>query len=217
MRLVPVRPLLTALWSGAAGHRIGRDVLGSECSSDRRSCGCPSSHVPEGDLPDAATIVNQRQVIAARIAQVLSRLPARARPRSTAVSNGSLSSLSNVTPEERAALALDPTSNASSTTSCSSRCSPTARRSSKPIRHGTLDTTAAGTVVAVLDTGVDKTHPFLAGKVVEEACLLEDRARPEPDALPERARSADRSRRGRPLHADQLLPWHARRGHRGGQ
>src|SRR5205807_3995123 len=28
-----------------------------------------------------------------------------------------------------------------------------------------------GTVVAVLDTGVDKTHPFLGGKVVEEACF----------------------------------------------
>jgi subtilisin family serine protease len=29
----------------------------------------------------------------------------------------------------------------------------------------------AGTVVAVLDTGVDKNHPFLTGKVVEEACF----------------------------------------------
>src|SRR5438094_29701 len=28
-----------------------------------------------------------------------------------------------------------------------------------------------GTVVAVLDTGVDKTHPFLGGKVIEEACF----------------------------------------------
>jgi subtilisin family serine protease len=27
-----------------------------------------------------------------------------------------------------------------------------------------------GQVIAILDTGVDKTHPFLAGKVVEEAC-----------------------------------------------
>ncbi len=30
--------------------------------------------------------------------------------------------------------------------------------------------TGAGQVVAVLDTGIDKTHPFLAGKVVSEAC-----------------------------------------------
>jgi subtilisin family serine protease len=30
--------------------------------------------------------------------------------------------------------------------------------------------TGAGEAVAILDTGVDKTHPFLAGKVVSEAC-----------------------------------------------
>lgn len=30
--------------------------------------------------------------------------------------------------------------------------------------------TGAGQAVAILDTGVDKTHPFLAGKVVAEAC-----------------------------------------------
>jgi subtilisin len=30
--------------------------------------------------------------------------------------------------------------------------------------------TGAGQVVAILDTGIDKTHPFLSGKVVSEAC-----------------------------------------------
>ncbi len=34
----------------------------------------------------------------------------------------------------------------------------------------TLGRTGSGRVIAILDTGVDKTHPFLAGKVVSEAC-----------------------------------------------
>src|SRR5262249_49746623 len=34
-----------------------------------------------------------------------------------------------------------------------------------------------GTVVAILDTGVDNTHPFLVGKVVEEACYSSTVAR----------------------------------------
>jgi subtilisin len=29
----------------------------------------------------------------------------------------------------------------------------------------------AGTVIAIIDSGVDKTHPFLTGKVIEEACF----------------------------------------------
>jgi len=33
-----------------------------------------------------------------------------------------------------------------------------------------------GRVIAILDTGVDKTHPFLAGKVVEEACYSSNAA-----------------------------------------
>ena len=31
--------------------------------------------------------------------------------------------------------------------------------------------TGAGQTIAVLDTGIDSSHPFLAGKVVEEACF----------------------------------------------
>ncbi|MDH5508918.1 MAG: S8 family serine peptidase, partial [Nitrospinota bacterium] len=36
--------------------------------------------------------------------------------------------------------------------------------------------TGAGWTVAILDTGVDKTHPFLTGKVVSEACYSYDNA-----------------------------------------
>jgi subtilisin len=36
----------------------------------------------------------------------------------------------------------------------------------------------AGTVIAIIDTGVDKTHPFLAGKVIEEACFSSDDSDP---------------------------------------
>ena len=38
--------------------------------------------------------------------------------------------------------------------------------------------TGAGQTVAIIDTGVDKTHPFLAGKVVAEACYSQDGACP---------------------------------------
>jgi subtilisin len=38
--------------------------------------------------------------------------------------------------------------------------------------------TGRGRVVAVIDSGVDKAHPFLAGKVVEEACYSTDGACP---------------------------------------
>ena len=34
-----------------------------------------------------------------------------------------------------------------------------------------LSLDGSGTVIAVLDTGVDSSHPFLGGKIVEEACF----------------------------------------------
>ena len=39
-----------------------------------------------------------------------------------------------------------------------------------------IPVTGNGTVVAILDSGVDKNHPFLSGKVVEEACFSSNNA-----------------------------------------
>ena len=71
----------------------------------------------------------------------------------------------------------------------------------------------AGTVVAVLDSGVDASHPFLSGKVVEEAC---SRARSTASAhpLPERPCAADRRGSGRAVPVERVRARHARGWHR---
>jgi subtilisin family serine protease len=130
----------------------------------------PTGVVPEGNLPDATTVLTQRQAIADRIAQVLSRLPAGARPVPRAFQTVPLLAL-ELTAAERAALALDPDV---------ARVVDDALlfpvlTDSVPLIEADQAWSAGydgtGIVVAVLDTGVDKNHPFLAGKVVEEACF----------------------------------------------
>jgi len=160
--------LLTALWWGLL---ILASVTEASAQTVRAivELRLPSALVPEGNLTDPATVVTQRQAIAARIAQVLSRLPARAGRQQRPLQTVPFVVL-DVTPEERAALTLDPD---------------VARvlddvllfpvlSDSVPLVEADQVWTAgydgSGSVIAVLDTGVDSAHPFLAGKVVEEAC-----------------------------------------------
>ena len=101
-----MRALLTALVSALF---ILASVVTSSAQTARVivEVRLPAGVVPEGNLPDATTIINQRQAIADRIAQVLSRLPAGARPVPRAFQTVPFLAL-ELTADERAALALDP-------------------------------------------------------------------------------------------------------------
>lgn len=131
--------------------------------------GVQAAFMPEGDLDSPAAVANQRNVIDGTLADVMSRLTTAGVavskrfdyiPFFTAtVSRAGLDALA-ITPgvtsiEENS---LDAPFLAQSVPLVNAPAAWTA------------GSTGAGWTVAVLDTGVDKTHPFLASKVVSEAC-----------------------------------------------
>ena len=71
--------------------------------------------------------------------------------------------------------------------------------------------------MAVLDTGVDATHPFLAGKVVSEACYIRYGRGSFVRHLPWRRSLEHVGRFRTPLPGGGLRSRHARRRNRGGQ
>ena len=134
----------------------------------------PSAHEPEANLPDAVAVVTQRQSISSRVAQALAKLPpgsGRVLRRFLTVPYVAL----EVTPEGRAALyglgsdilrvfddeLLFPT-----------------LLESVPLVEADQAWAAGydgtGSVIAVLDTGVDGSHPALTGKVTFTAKIATD-------------------------------------------
>ena len=125
----------------------------------------------EARLPDNVAVSSQRQAINAAVERILSKLSSSGRRMTHRYQTVPYVAL-DVTPGALAALENSPADIVRVLDDAIVR---PVLADSVPLIEGDQAWDAgydgSGTMIAVLDTGVDSTHPFLAGKVAEEACF----------------------------------------------
>jgi subtilisin len=126
-------------------------------------------HVPEGTLPSPGAIAAQRRAIARAADRVAASLP----PGSRVIRRFTTVPFIVVEADGAATAALAASPDVVRVRKDSLFRANLAQ--SVPLIQGDQAWAAGydgtGTVVAIIDSGVDSTHPFLAGKVIDEACF----------------------------------------------
>jgi subtilisin family serine protease len=130
----------------------------------------PAAHVPEGRLGSAAAVLSQRRNIAAAAARVMAAVDVSSRRAARVYETVPYVAL-DVTQAGLAALESSPDT---SRIFEDVLVRPVLAQSVPQIQGDQVWAAGydgTGTTVAILDTGVDSAHPFLANKVTDEACF----------------------------------------------
>jgi subtilisin family serine protease len=137
-----------------------------------------TAFTPEGELPSPASAAAQRAAISAAQHRVLEGLAG-----STYRVTRSFEFIPFLAVEASPAALAALASHASVVSVAEDAAEPPVLLQSAPLVEATAAWTAgldgAGQVVAVLDTGVDGSHPMLSGKIVAEACFSDGRDCPD--------------------------------------